>query len=782
MKNSLRLLVLLLLSLRLPAAGAAPDFEAARLNAMAANPPGVSLTLSLPPGRAQFRQGEVIPLTAVFASRLSKAYRLNAGPGLSGSGDRELPWNSDTFQVDNTIGAVDPLAAYYAHEFGVSYSGGGPQFQDLTAQPTSIPYTLNEWLRFDVPGHYRVYLTSGRVVDVGKNRPGIFPFQGRPTTSNAVDLEILPHDPALDAQTLQQALPLFNEEGFHSSTQIARQAAVRAVRFLGTPEAVRAMVARYGYPTDYEQGNYFSYRQTRLGLFGFPQPSVVIKEMDRQIADPDFPIFRVFLEDMAQTQFFAAFPQPLSPYPAADPVKIHPWYAARAHFSAVLAALTEQNRQSLALAVDAKQGKAQAISLYALLRADYAHPETTEYAGWARGLVPIFDDLTLEQQNNLLGDDLWCKINKPILLPLLRRLYARPSSPDLEPGTFEGNERIEFYSLILRRLTELSPVEGRALLLAEIKSLRPRVDLPTLCSLPDRTMPSLDDTLAAKMESCLKNRGSRWYEPQLVRRYATQAVLPRIKSAYEKDDINWGPDGDPNLLAYFLRTDRVYGVKQIETALASRTGQFHYRYILSDVAALIPSPDPDVERLAIAHLHDPDPEVIVDAVKTLGTYGSSAAEAPLWARMREWHRQEVGKAEQDTSTSGELEYALLQALATAPGWLTNRAKLQTLQSLCITEGARANVASFLHGWTEPIRISFEEWRGMWSVAQYGDLPLLPVLENKLVQFPRGTKFRLSSWTFSSPAQQTQALGRLKPFLEKRGMQIDAEPLPTPRPH
>ena len=67
------------------------------------------------------------------------------------------------------------------------------------------------------------------------------------------------------------------------------------------------------------------------------------------------------------------------------------------------------------------------------------------------------------------------------------------------------------------------------------------------------------------------------------------------------------PDGDPSLLAYFLRTDRVYGVKQMEAVLASRTGQFHYRYILSDVAALIPNPDPDVDRLAIAHLRRPRP-------------------------------------------------------------------------------------------------------------------------------------------------------------------------------
>ena len=55
--------------------------------------------------------------------------------------------------------------------------------------------------------------TSGRFVDAGWKWRGSPKLEGRATTSNAVDLEIFPDDPALDAQTLQQALPLFNESG-----------------------------------------------------------------------------------------------------------------------------------------------------------------------------------------------------------------------------------------------------------------------------------------------------------------------------------------------------------------------------------------------------------------------------------------------------------------------------------------------------------------------------------------------------------------------------------------
>ena len=82
----------------------------------------------------------------------------------------------------------------------------------------------------------------------------------------------------------------------------------------------------------------------------------------------------------------------------------------------------------------------------------------------------------------------------------------------------------------------------------------------------------------------------------------------------------------------------------------------------------------------------------------------------------------------------------------------------------------------------PIRIYSEEDRGEWSVVQYEHLASLAALESKLAQFPRGTRFRLSAWTLPSWGQQRQALKQLKSFLEKRRMQTDTEPLPTPPPY
>lgn len=757
-----RLLLVLLLLITAgwsASARAASDFDAARLKAAAANPPGVSVTLRLPGGRIRFHRGEVIPLSAVFASRQPSAYRVDTDPG-----SRDLQWGDDAFHVDSTSGASDPLRGFYTHDV-LSYNGPGPRLEPLGLKPVTISYTLNEWLRFDVPGRYRVFLTTGRISNVGKERQETIFFQGRTAASNSVEFEILPDDPAWDAKTLRDALPLLSAHGEDPKTQDVRLAAARTVRFLGTPEAAKSLVAEYGRLSEYDSWNSRAYYQIRLGLFGSPERALVIQEMKHRFADPDFPVFPFFLGDLAQTQFLAG-----------DKER-QPSFQQRGE---ALAALTEQDRTELAASLPAKRGRARSISLYTLLATDdYTHRETLSHRRLAQALVPVFTELPPEEQTYLLDDEYWPLLRGPAMLPPLRKLYAHPQ-------TKEVYDAVSMRSRALDRLSELSPDEGRTLLLSEIKSTRPRVDLPTLCSLPDRTLPRLDAVLAGNLESSLYHGRGDWeITSRLVQRYATRAALPRIKAAYRGNGPNWACAIQSNLTAYFLRTDHVYGLQQMRKVLASRKNSGCYRSVLSDVAAL--APGPDVERLAVAHLHDPDRQVEFDAIKTLGTSGSRAAEAPLWARFREWHQQWAGKAallepfdpQRDTD-AWQLEYTLTQALATAPGWLLSPAKLRTLQNLCVTRNAQANVAEFRRQWQTPVRISYGGEHDQWSVVQYGQLSSRASLQSKLSQFPRGTHFLLSTTNFRSTIQQTQAFDQLQPFLTGRGMHLDIEP-PFKRP-
>jgi hypothetical protein len=83
------------------------------------------------------------------------------------------------------------------------------------------------------------------------------------------------------------------------------------------------------------------------------------------------------------------------------------------------------------------------------------------------------------------------------------------------------------------------------------------------------------------------------------------------------------------LLAYFLRARPELGTTLLDRALAARTATGCYETALGDIAALRMSPA--VEVAAIAHLDDPDPQVVVNSIRTLGRYGSPGSQQPLRA-------------------------------------------------------------------------------------------------------------------------------------------------------
>src|SRR5262249_32799665 len=113
--------------------------------------------------------------------------------------------------------------------------------------PIDVRVDLNEWLRFDRPGRYRLYAVSSRLAYGTTWRPL------EPMTSSIVEFEVVPADPAWAAQTLERATATLDRIAAHVASRpmsyggalaiepdLAR--AARTLRFLGTPEAARALV------------------------------------------------------------------------------------------------------------------------------------------------------------------------------------------------------------------------------------------------------------------------------------------------------------------------------------------------------------------------------------------------------------------------------------------------------------------------------------------------------------------------------------------------------------
>src|SRR5262249_5910858 len=161
-------------------------------------------------------------------------------------------------------------------------------------------------------------------------------------------------------------------------------------------------------------------------------------------------------------------------------------------------------------------------------------------------------------------------------------------------------ENKDLRGLALRRLYELSPDEGRRMIIEELRRPSPGVGWTTLKLLPDETIPELEETLVENLEKTLSGeRGDTDIISMLIERYATASILPRVRAFYGDKVGLRGCLYQASLLAYFLRVDPAMGIDSVKRELAARGPGYSrcYAGILSDVAKLRMTPE--LEDLAI---------------------------------------------------------------------------------------------------------------------------------------------------------------------------------------
>jgi hypothetical protein len=86
------------------------------------------------------------------------------------------------------------------------------------------------------------------------------------------------------------------------------------------------------------------------------------------------------------------------------------------------------------------------------------------------------------------------------------------------------------------------------------------------------------------------------------------------------------------------------GIELVKQALNARGPEYTHCYVslLAEVAKLRMTPE--LEALAVESLDDPDLEVVTHAASTLGQFGSTGAEKPLWTRLEKWLQEWKGRA------------------------------------------------------------------------------------------------------------------------------------------
>ena len=670
----------------------------------------IHLPVRNPGGQTTFRNGERNPLELSFSTSAPQKYQLNMA-----TDDRSGRMNFESFTADPQTGWRDPLDLYL-RSGGGQFGGGITRFAPLSAQPVVLPLDLNQWVRFDHPGDYRVTVQSHRAVFATQ------PARSAPVISNELRLTIVAASPEWQQETLQKALAVWNGPAPASGPQESRADAAKTLRYLGTEAAERAMAHYREDPDCY------------LGLMGSAFRAAGLDEMRKLLRDPAVPVDRQFLDTMA----LLAIP---------DTPGQH-WQER--------AELQDRFLPELIAALPNKKGAAVVASVQTVM----GNPRGVD-PDVRRSLTDVlaanFDDLPIAMQSDLASNR-YGRLDAILLVPMLRKMAERdPQFP--QPQSAEAAEFNRLAGDALAKWYALDPADARPAMLREISRPTPRFPIDVLGILPDKELPEVDQALAAHFEAATDRATSRnlaW----LIGRYATAAPETGILARLDRDLAAGICDTQAPLVAWLLRVDPERARPRLENGSPCRVS-------LAEAGKL--QPGPILEGLATKGLDGPDAAAVADAAAYLAENGSASAEEALWSHLASWSKR-WNDHENELRASGRDELAgqsLMQALITAQGWLMSDAKFRRLADLAVGAAMRQQVEQYARVWQQRPWLVRCTGYGQFQIGWYRAVSMKAAKE-KLLQFPKGTEFR---WIVQELPGEPADLHELAEFAMNNGLRL-----------
>lgn len=699
---------------------------------------GASLTIRFADGTTRFHVGEMISLELSFQASIPDTYSMEMR-----NYDRSGRLDIEQFHV--TPRGRDPLERYYS--VGGFVGGGLGGSRALSSEPRIIREDLNEWVVLDKPGHYCLYVTSGRVARRTSNNDE--PVELR---SNTLEFDVIDADAAWKHQTFGTAVTTLN---IGTSTDAEKTAALRVLRFLDTPESIHELVSHLG------TGGEHSGWDEVAGLASSRDQNLVVQELEQQMNAPDVALTSDYFYILAKlkTQLERGH---MPPYPQKDAEQQRIWVQQMQAYEKDISDLQDRlyERAGALVATKTEAAKTQTIRTI-LTRPSSERDGIKPLAGLPpEEVAAAFLNLSADQQWEMLTD-FWDRFKDAAMGAPLKKIALQPNI---------SHQMLREQALWC--LYDLDPAEATPIFLEEMK--HPHLDNggstvkgETLGLLPNATLPQFDEMLAARIED--KQSRTTGLDAQLIGRYSTSAILPRVKSVYETRAGRWDCVSEDGFVLYFLRVDSDYGV--------SRLTQAPSFCMTNSLRAVIKIHRwHEVEPAIIAELNDPTLYRARQAAETLAKYGSPQAEKALWERMRKFHEQWSERGNElvmrsrmlrDANEAVSFQYGLVQSIGSAQAWLLTDDEITDLENLTLGQ-ERDNVKSW--HWTSEVRLSigFVGNTFLGRANQYVATDL-PSLKAKLAQYPSGTKVSLS--VLGSPEREELLRAAILGVARERGLDV-----------
>ncbi|HJQ34811.1 MAG TPA: hypothetical protein VJ866_21860 [Pyrinomonadaceae bacterium] len=613
----------------------------------------VRASLSLSGEKKVFRAGEPIRLRMSFTSE-REGYQLD----------------TTTTKPPHAIDKVTLSPDAGAYAWAADYTGGGMNhpdyaaFQNLSATPTTIELTLNDWYRFDRPGKYTVKISTARVAGTGTGPgPHIGDGPRLNLTTNEVSFEVVEMSEAEEAEEVKRLSALLDAaQGRQAQAQLTEE-----LSYLAGEPSTREKVRRF---VGVGSGN--SAGASDLGLFIARDRALAVRLLEAALRDPSVPATHALLGVTTSLRLMLeGVPRPpmsfiLTPQGDSRTAEVQREYALE-----LLASLPKRkgkSRTSAAMAVLTSLPRDGSAGMPTALRDVF---------------VGEFETFHPYDQHYLL-DYYWEQLRDPVLLPVVERMYL--SNP--------GPQGYQMRTTALRRIKELNPEKARAYIIAEIRDPSSGVDEELLASLPDQTLPEVDDALLEQIKSAAPQ--SRRYDflalrqkALLAARYGSPAIYDGLLEAYRAWGDKWQPDARGALLGYLARYNPQQAVPLVEQALA-QVGQGNDSTLLLEVArASYPA---ELRELLRRRLEGEDPSAVGSAAYVMSQRGVESDAPLLEARLERWRKDWAGHAAELDAPEGVLqrmaEVNLVSSLLMSKVWKLPKEKAAALTRSCVTQDCR----------------------------------------------------------------------------------------------
>lgn len=690
------------------------------------------LTVATADGQTTFHIGERIPLKLTFSSPNDSGFLIS--PVIDG--ERGEEFDCDKFQVSPATGWSDPLATYFLQNF-MHGGHGWAAHPLLSAKPETATVDLNQWIRFDEPGDYKVTVSSRCVQR--SSPPAAEELQA------SIKLQIVAATADWQAQKLRWI------QAHLQRPDPLMESATRDLRYLATPAAVDEMTSQLRLKGD------FISQQCSMGLDGLPESlrGPAIDSMKMRIVEPGFPVSPLFFSTMTF----------LHVEPGSDAESIR---NRRSGWAAEVWLETYN-------AVEKKEPDAKAQTVQTLV-ADHEFTSSQVTARMGALLRGSFLRLDMNSQIEDLRAH-WDELGSPDFLPVLRTLAEKPLRYTPRFGDFGETD---LKSLAFYRWYALDPPGAHKEILTEIGSDEPTLPAQALSFLPPERMPTLEPVWLREFLGSRDQLTEQVFGSLLVR-FGTGAAAKEMTAKLEYPGEQNQCDARVFVFAYLVRFTPELALPLLQNEM-NRSGCGSQ--MLSRISELA-APAPVLERIALEGLNSADTSTAEAAVEYLKSYGSSRDETPLWRRYVRWSDANKDNAEAlDHSKPGAdpqmgLGSELASALLEGNGWFADNGLFAQVLARCVGKQMCDSLKDTADWAKPPYRIGLSDmslpvvfgYLGTASVAQYGSRTMAQ-FDEKIAQYPRGSHFTIFP-SYRRTGDELKLVDQVKAILTRHGMVLDA---------